>query len=618
MKVDSGASTPTPAESLARAKGYVQAARRNWYLLLGLTLVGATLGWISTPAVPDAPTRSRQQRYEAIHTIIRPATESGSVASNYAPSLSQAAYLVNEGEVPRAVAARLGLDVTDVVGFVVGIPRNEVDSIEVKAVSTDPDRAVQLADTSAEVLLERLAATVTSSYETDVAQLTERVDRLQGDLNATDLQLVAAPDDQALLTQRDSLADRHSLAFNQLAELTDQGTPDPALQSLEPATATTISQAQYDHTREEIATGLSYVTGIIPVEPVEASLRADSPVDTGPAAPVRAAVGAIAGLGLAVAAVAIMSRFDSRLRHRQEVEAVTGLTVLAEIPPLSRHQQHALEVLAHSQQRSRAAEAYRVVRSALLFAVEANAAAAPVAGDGALVVMVTSANPEEGKTTTVANLAAVLAEGGFRVLVVNCDFRRPKIHRYLLAEAARNQDQPSATNLDNATRVSVTPTLIDRVKLITGLGEHDPAANPLDVVAMQRKVIDLARSRYDVILLDTAPFLTTNDASELLAQTDQVLMVVRAGKTRQTAAQRTAEILDRFDAPVLGIVMTDSDETPAAQYYYTYYLDGTASRKSSSPNATTSDGQGQGRQTEGGLIDTGGPLAPAASAPHLR
>ena len=86
---------------------------------------------------------------------------------------------------------------------------------------------------------------------------------------------------------------------------------------------------------------------------------------------------------------------------------------------------------------------------------------------------------------------------------------------------------------------------------------------------------------FDVILLDTAPFLTTNDASELLPETDHVIVVVRAGKTRRLAARRTAEVLERFDAPVLGIVLNDSQESTAAQYYYSYYLDGSGSRRSS-------------------------------------
>ena len=83
---------------------------------------------------------------------------------------------------------------------------------------------------------------------------------------------------------------------------------------------------------------------------------------------------------------------------------------------------------------------------------------------------------------------------------------------------------------------------------------------------------------FDVILLDTAPFLTTNDASELLPECDHVLMVVRNGKTKREAALRTAEVLARFDAPVLGVVFNGSDDTPAVQYYYNYYLDSTGKR----------------------------------------
>ena len=185
------------------------------------------------------------------------------------------------------------------------------------------------------------------------------------------------------------------------------------------------------------------------------------------------------------------------------------------------------------------------------------------------------------------------------MLVINCDFRRPRVHKYLVSEPAKHPDQPSASDPTSATRVAVSATAIERVKLITGVGEHDPNANPLDVVAMQRKVIQMARGRYDVILLDTAPFLTTNDASELLSETDHVLLVVRAGKTRRLAAHRTAEILERFDAPVLGVVMNDSDETPAAQYYYTYYLDGSGKKKRTDGYVSHSSGVGSGGAPQG-------------------
>ena len=231
---------------------------------------------------------------------------------------------------------------------------------------------------------------------------------------------------------------------------------------------------------------------------------------------------------------------------------------------LSRPEQQGLEVVAFTQHRSRAAEAYRVIRGAVLFAESESGRAEPGTGsDDALVIMVTSSNPAEGKTTITANLAAVLAEGGLEVLVLNCDFRRPRVHKFLHATESEGTSAP----------VVLSETQVDGVRLITGVGEDDPDANPIEVIGMQRKIIQMARSRFDVILLDTAPFLTTNDASELLGETDHVLYVVRAGKTRRDAAQRTAEIFERLEAPVLGVVFNASADASGAQYYYYGYND---------------------------------------------
>src|SRR5690606_30120022 len=98
-----------------------------------------------------------------------------------------------------------------------------------------------------------------------------------------------------------------------------------------------------------------------------------------------------------------------------------------------------------------------------------------------------SANPAEGKTTTTANLAAVMAEGGFTVLVVNCDFRRPRVQDYLIEDGSSNERHTVLDSTSNTSPVVVTATKIAGVKLVTGIGENDPNANPLEVVATQRK-----------------------------------------------------------------------------------------------------------------------------------
>lgn len=579
MRVDTSqaSNAGNDLDAPAQLKRYLGALRRKWYLIVILTVLGAGLGWVSAPSSSGSSPLERTRHYEAVHTIIRPSDESNTNQGVInQPSLSQAAYLVGTGDVPEEVADQLGLEVSAIEGSVVGIPRNEVSSIEVKAIGTDPDRVVALADTSAEALISHLDQKAQAEFETARNDVVERLDRLDADINAITLQLVNDPDSPQLIAQQRSLSQQYSLVYEQFTQLANQAVPSANLASLQPAKPKQISEDDFEKAQEEIVNGLPYVTGAPTTVPTSGGGGSG---DAGPGASpaTRSALGAIVGFGLAVGLILSLDRFDNRLRHRDDVEAATGLAVLAEIPPLNRHQQSALEVVAHTHHRSRAAEAYRVVRSALLFAVEGSEADNPRAEGDALVVMITSANPEEGKTTTVANMAAVLAEGGFNVLVINCDFRRPRVHKYLLAADRGPKGQPAAETGD-PNRLIVSNTAIERVKLVTGIGENDPDANPLDVVAMQRKVIQYARSRYDVILLDTAPFLTTNDASELLGETDQVVVVIRAGKTRRLAARRTAEILDRFEAPVIGVIMNDSDETPAAQYYYTYYLD-TAGRK---------------------------------------
>lgn len=602
MRVDTGSPAAPSAndlDALAQFKRYLQALRRKWYLLAVFTVVGAGLGWVSAPASSSTEILNRTRHYEAVHTVIRGnAVNAQNTAGAYQPTLPQTAYLVGAGDVPAAVARQLSLEVSEVEGSVVGIPRNEVSSIEIKAIGTNKERVVELADTSAQVLIEQLDAEARLQFETARDEVVTRLDRLESEVNAINLQLINDPESPQLIAQQRSLTNQYSLAYEQFTQLANQPVPSANLSSLQQATAQEISESAFDKAKDEIATGLPYVTGAASTVPEGGGGGTGAP-NQGASAVTRALLGAIVGLGLAVGLVLALDRFDNRLRHREGVEQATGLPVLAEIPPLTRHQQHDLEVVAHTQHRSRAAEAYRVVRSALLFAVETDTSEHPHPEGEALVVMVTSANPEEGKTTTVANMAAVLAEGGFRVLVINCDFRRPRVHKYLVADPDKHQDQPSAADPANATRVAVSATAIERVKLITGVGEHDPNANPLDVVAMQRKVIQMARGRYDVILLDTAPFLTTNDASELLSETDHVLLVVRAGKTRRLAAHRTAEILERFDAPVLGVVMNDSDETPAAQYYYTYYLDGSGKKKRTDGYVSHSSGVGSGGAPQG-------------------
>jgi len=600
-------------DALTRLKGYVSALRRRWFLVAIPLVLGVALGWLSAP---DAPGRSAAPGIiEAAPTYVRAThvliDESQSADAGPSVNLAQAAYLVNTGEVPERVAAQLDLPVEEVSQSMIGLPRAQVSSVEVQAIGEDEDLVVQLADGAAAQLIVTLATQAQADADSERDRILGQLEKLDTDISALNQQIVADPPNRSQLeAQQRSLTNQYSLVYEQFSQLANRPPPTAGLATLETAKPTEISEEEYEATKKTIREGADYVTGAVTTSVPETG--ESSAPGRGPSTPTRAGLGGIVGLGMGVGLVLLLDRFDSRLRRREDVEAATGLAVVAEIPPLTRHQQNTLEVVANTQHRSRAAEAYRVVRGAVLFALATDGESAR--SEGATVLMVTSANPAEGKTTTVANLAAVLAEGGFNVLVINCDFRRPRVHKYLLA--VQNKDDPPFTEVARFGSVVVTNTNLDRVRLITGLGEDDPEANPLDVVALQRKIIQATRANFDMILLDTAPFLTTNDASELLSETDRVLLVVRGGKTKVEAAHRTSEILERFDAPVLGVVMNDSSEAELAQYYYAGYATSRSDKRGRSDSLREPGRGGEANGNSSGTHDPPGdrPMARPTNA----
>jgi Mrp family chromosome partitioning ATPase len=280
-----------------------------------------------------------------------------------------------------------------------------------------------------------------------------------------------------------------------------------------------------------------------------------------------ALLGFLAGIGLAL----LLERLDHRIRSRDEAEAAFGIPVLAEVP-IVKDEEKTHEIASFASPMSRSAEAFRAVRSSLLFQraslldsqqPQPPRASVPVFGsDGGgfidpstydpFVIMVTSAAPREGKTTTTANLAAVFAEAGSSVLVVNCDFRRPTIHKYFGVE-----DEPRR----------VHDTMIPAVKLVTNV-LSDPNSNPAQVLAAQRSVVAAAHGRFDVILLDTAPLLSANDAVELVGSADIVLIAARGGATTSDDAAHATDVLSRLDAPLGGVVLAMRADVTSNYYYY--------------------------------------------------
>ncbi|RUP35235.1 MAG: hypothetical protein EKK60_18315 [Gordonia sp. (in: high G+C Gram-positive bacteria)] len=561
----------------ARLRHYVGAFKRRWWLVVLPCVIGALLGFLTTPSTAGpakagaTTTMPTSTFYEATHILIRedasPTGSNSGSGSSVSVNLPQAAYLVNTGEVPAKVAEKLGLAPQEVESHTLGLPRDQVSSIEVKAVGEDPAQVTAMADASAAELLNQLKTQAETALATQRDSIVAQLDDLDRQITDLNGRIFGNPPDRSQLeAQQRSLQNQYSMVYEQFSNLANAPAPTAGLVSLQAARATPISDVEYQNTLRTIRDGAEYVTGATTTVPVDQEV--EKPKKTKPVgAGTRGILGGLVGLALGVGMVLLLDRFDARLRRREDVEAASGLTVVAEIPRLKRKAQRSFDLQVVTSPRSRAAEAYRVVRGAFIFELSrmapspyANGSAAPAA-----VLMITSADAGEGKTLSVANLAAVFAEGGLKVLVLNCDFRRPRIHRYLLGDA---HDPPPVDDV-----LAPRLTKVDNVHLVTGIGEGSADANPIEVVALQQQVIDAQRGNYDVILLDTAPFLATNDASELLPRTDLAAVVVRSGKTTAESAHRTAEVLQRFAAPVLGVIFNGSDQTRGAQYYYYGYVE---------------------------------------------
>ena len=240
------------------------------------------------------------------------------------------------------------------------------------------------------------------------------------------------------------------------------------------------------------------------------------------------------------------ARFDSRLHTRPEFEEAFGLPILGGVPVMARDEAAERCLAVIEKPYSPGAEVFRSVRSALLLL-----GTDEPEREGALIVMVGSAQPKEGKSATCANLAAAFAESGRSVLAVNCDHRRPTLHRYFkLADEPGRIQRTSIQGLSVVTNITSTKT------------------SPGRVAAEQLAFIERQRPDFDVILLDTAPLLSTSDPIDIVSLVDFVLLVGRPGHSERDHARQTIDLLARHRVQVAGLLMTAIDPMSSDYYYY--------------------------------------------------
>lgn len=294
---------------------------------------------------------------------------------------------------------------------------------------------------------------------------------------------------------------------------------------------------------------------------------------------VKLGIGAVIGLVLGIGISLLLETLDGSVRQKNELTSLLRVPELGVIPRADvlgnrlgmrrlringNGQSHvrngtgsvgagAIQLITASRLNSVGSEAYRTLRSTLMFSES---------GKGVKTLVVTSACVGDGKTTVVANLAVSFAQQGLRVLLIDADLRRPRLHD--LFDSPKQPGLSDILALTPDAHLAMRRTAVQNLELITS---GTTAPNPAELVGGKRMktLLETLTSGYDLVLLDTPPVLGAADPIVLAAMVDGALVVVRAGHTSREAAQHAIGQLERVGARVLGAVLNDPDAI-AARY----------------------------------------------------
>jgi non-specific protein-tyrosine kinase len=409
--------------------------------------------------------------------------------------------------------------------------RGETYVVAITATSTDPARAAEIANAYAETYVrvrregqvndllaasEQVQAQLTG-LDAESAALDERV-------KAIDFAIAAAPNERAADVAR---IERDQIVNDQQAD------------RLSIATRRASYVEQLDQLR--LSSGLTKTGG---ARIVSEAVDAASPFKPAPRRSVVIALvlGLLVGVGLAF----LREYLDDSISSREDLErAIPELDLLTVVPVFGDWKDRkTARLVSVASPQSATAEAYRTLRTSMQF----------VGIDHTIkVTQVTSPNPGEGKSTTLANLGVQLSRTGRRVVLVDCDLRKPRLHEFF--DISNDVGFTSILLGDATVADALSPVRGERNLVVVPSGPVPP--NPSELLSAKRtqEVLQMLGEQADFVLVDSPPVLPVSDSLVLSRLVDATILVISAGTTTKRGAHRAYEQLEQIDAPLIGVVL---------------------------------------------------------------
>lgn len=282
----------------------------------------------------------------------------------------------------------------------------------------------------------------------------------------------------------------------------------------------------------------------------------------------------ILGLALGTGVSFFAEYMDNTFKSPEDISKILGIPYLGMIPLMKQDKGTEPALISYTSPHSIYSEAYRGIRTNLLFS------AADVSPQ---ILHVTSSGPYEGKTVTAANLATTLAQAGETTLIIDCDMRKPMLHKHFQLE----RDMGLSNALTGSKDLSEIQfrTYVEGLHCIAS-GPIPP--NPSELLGSKRmqQILDSLSEQYDRIIIDSPPITAVTDASILASRAQGVILVVQAFESTQKMVQSGLDQIRNVGAKVLGGVLNGVDMEKEGAYhsyysYYYYYTEEGKKRKSS-------------------------------------